>query len=414
MLHASPATGVLGGGGIKMAGGKPGKEMGSKERDFLRGWADKEKSKGLVDLVASRFGEPPEENKKAKGSEGHSGFWFWNSSNKLPTPSAPSQKGQQGPAFIMPQDGCILPGTGVLDSRSIQDVATYLSELYQYGDESFSRSSASSRLKKNRNRPKAPAKGGSGGSDSSMGDSLRTNTSTARPAGAELQAASSPSGPATSVAIDEPVKDGGPQGRAAETSPQMTQGLSNKKQSPSNSNAKILNLLTFGWSGGSAPGKDTRVRGTDSTTSSTAPSSRTPSPAPTKVVDPQAAEEADGPAGRMRGESPTRARFVIGFMGDLDVEDLDECESGGRITSRTIWASRSVIENEPDEQARGDTALDEGLERRDSTTPTIKQANLEELRIVIYAVIPFTLHNSSPSLLSTFFTESSFYPRLYI
>jgi len=411
MLHASPATGVLGGGGIKMAGGRPGKEIGCKERDFLKGWADKEKSKGLVDLVASRFGEPPEESKKAKGSEGHSGFWFWNSSNKLPTPSTPSQKGQQGSAFVMPQDGCILPGTGVLDSRSIQDVATYLSELYQYGDESFSRSSASSRLKKNRNRPKAPAK------DGSVGGPPQTNTSTARPAGAELQAASSPSGPTTSVAIYEPVKDGGPQGRAVETSPQMTQELSNKKQSPSNTNAKILNLLTFGWSGGSAPAKDTGTRGADSTNTSPTPSSRTPSPAPMKVVDPQAqaVEEADGPAGRIRGENPNRARFVIGFMGDLDVEDLDESESGGRITSRTIWASRSITENEPDEQARGDTKLDGGLERRNSRTPTIKQANLEELRIVIYAVyIPFTLHSPSSPLLSTFCTESSFYPRFYI
>lgn len=409
MLHASPATGMLGGGGIKMAGGRPGKEMGSKERDFLKGWADKEKSKGLVDLVASRFGEPPEENKKAKGSEGHSGFWFWNSSNKLPTPSTPSQKGQQGPAFIMPQDGCILPGTGVLDSRSIQDVATYLSELYQYGDESFSRSSASSRLKKKRNRPKAPTKGDSVGSPS------QANTSTARSARAELHAASPSSGPTASVAIDEPVKDGGAQGRAAETSSQMPQELSNKKQSPSNTNTKILNLLTFGWSGGSAPGKDTRARGADSTTSSLAPSSRTPSPAPMKVVDPQAVEEADGPASKIRDENPNSARFVIGFMGDLDVEDLDESESGGRITSRTIWASRSITKNESDEQARGDTTLDEGLERSHSRTSTIKQAGLEELRIVIYAVYPIYPHSSpSSSLLSTFYTEPSFYSRFYI
>jgi len=410
MLHASPATGMLGGGGgIKMAGGRPGKEMGSKERDFLKGWADKEKPKGLVDLVASRFGEPPEENKKGKGSEGHSGFWFWNSSNKLPTPSTPSQKGQQGPAFIMPQDGCILPGTGALESQSIQDVATYLSELYQYGDESFSRSSASSRLKKKRNRPKAPTKGDSVGSPS------QTNTSAARPARTELHAASSSSGPTASVAIDEPVKDGGTQGRAAETSSQMAQELSNKKQSPSNTNAKILNLLTFGWSGGSAPGKDTRTRGADSATSSLAPSSRTPSPAPMKAVDPQAVEEADGPASKIRDENPNRARFVIGFMGDLDVEDLDESESGGRITSRTIWASRSITKNESDEQAQSDTTRDEGLERSPSRTSTIKQAGLEELRIVIYAVYLIYPHSSpSSSLLSTFCTEPSFYSRFHI
>ncbi|PWW78730.1 hypothetical protein C7212DRAFT_356132 [Tuber magnatum] len=372
MLHASPATGIMGGGGIKMAGGRPGKEMGSEEREFLKGWADKEKSKGLVDLVASKFGEPPEETKNTKRSESHSGFWFWNSSNKLSAPLTPSQKGQQGPALIMPQDGCILPGTGVLDSRSIRDVATYLSELYQYGDESFSRPGASSRLKKSRNRPKAPTKGGS------VGSPARTSVSTSRPARVAPQTASSPSEPAAS-------------------------------HCPGNTNAKILNLLTFGWGGGSTPGKDARTRGADSIASPPTPSSRTPSPAPVKVVDPQAIET-DGPAGRMKDEDPKGARFIIGFMGDLDVEDLDEGGSGGRITSRTIWATRSITGNESEARARGDISRDEGLERRNSGTPTIKQADLEELRIVIYANHPFILafifenstrHLTSPSFYLT-------------
>ncbi|RPA91252.1 hypothetical protein L873DRAFT_1819732 [Choiromyces venosus 120613-1] len=395
MLHASPATAILGGRGIKMAGGKPGKEMGSEEREFLRGWAEKEKPKGLVDLVASRFGEPPEEIKNTKGSEGHSGFWFWNNSNKpstsTSTSSTPLQKGQQGPTFIMPQDGCILPGTGTLDSRSVRDVATYLSELYQYGDETFSRPSASSRRKKTRIRPRATTRGDSGGGGSSVRTPPRKNTSTAIPAREEFQAASFSSGPTPGMAIAESVEDGESRGSAAETSPQIAQDLSDKKQSPSNTNAKILNLLTFGWSGGSTPVKNAQARGTDSITSSPAPSSRTPSPAPMKVVDPQAIEETDGPADRMKDGNPKRARFVIGFMGDLDVEDLDESESGGRITSRTIWATRSVTENESDEQAQSDTTLDEGLERRNSGTPTIKQADLEEFRIVIYANHPFIL-----------------------
>ncbi|KAG0136567.1 hypothetical protein HOY82DRAFT_550301 [Tuber indicum] len=406
MLHASPATGILGGGGgIKMAGGRPGKEMGNEEREFLKGWADKGKSKGLVDLVASRFGEPLEEAKNTKGSESHSGFWFWNSSNKPSAPSTATKKGQQGPAFIMPQDGCVLPGTGALDSRSIRDVAIYLSELYQYGEETFSRPSASSRQRKTRNRPKAPAKGGSEGSPP------RTNILIARPARAEPEAASSPSELVASVAIDKSVEGGGPpRGAHGTSSSQIAQESSNKKQSPSNTNAKILNLLTFGWSGGSTPGRGTRTTGTDSITSSPAPSSRTPSPAPMKVVDPQAIEETDGPAGRMKDENPKRARFVIGFMGDLDVEDLDETESGGRITSRSIWATRSTTKNESDEQARGDITLDEGLGRRSSETPTIKQANLEELRIVIYANHPFILalifenstrHLTSPSFYRT-------------
>lgn len=381
MLHSSPAVAIYGGSGIKMAGGRPGKEMGSEEREFLKGWAEKEKSRGLVELVASRFGEPLEEAKNAKGGEGQ-GFWFWNNSTKSSvSTSSTSSRGQKGPAMVMPQDGCIFAGTGTLDSNSIRDVATYLSELYQYGDDSSSRKGMTARRRRHQNRPKGSSKSSTGGSNSSVGDPSRRSTSATRLAGEDVESIAPPAGPTLAPTPEGP-EEGSDRGGTTEGVPaQAAQEPPDKKGSSNNTNTKILNLLTFGWSGGAFSARVGQAKTTDSAASSPGPSSRAPSPAPMKVVNPQPIEQTDGSNGKSTedGKNAKRARFVIGFLGDLDVEDLEENESGGVITSRTIWATRRGTSASEAEQSHADAITgDDGGKRN--------RRNLEEFRIVVYTV----------------------------
>jgi hypothetical protein len=116
-----------------------------------------------------------------------------------------------------------------------------------------------------------------------------------------------------------------------------------------------------------------------------------------KVISPQPLKQTDGFASKsMENEKNTeRARFVIGFLGDLDVEDMEENESGGIITSRTIWAARSrAAGNGAEDQFRVDDAAGGDGGRRDSGTPPPRKANLEEFRIIVYTVGIRVIHST--------------------
>lgn len=395
MLHGSPATIVLGNGGIKMAGGRPGKEIGEGEQKFLKGWVEKEKARGMVDMVTFRFGDYTEESKvdtAGKRGEGQGGYWFWGNSAKASFAAAMSTsapKGRaKGPGLIMPQDGCIFPGTGALETHSVRDISTYISELYQHGDETSTRTSGWGKHRGHRKRPKGLSKTGSldiDGENSSVEASPRQSSSTIRPTMEEIGATPPPTGSKLKSSIDTNVAE-------------VAAGEYSKSKNPSSTNAKILNLLTFGWS------SSTKSNQTENTTATSAASTITSlpnlkaTPLPVASVKPMA-EQADGPDDPRLTQAELddkkknkRARFVIGFLGDLYVEDLDDDLTdgypSGKITSRTVWVERKKkVEDSPSMDL---TAVDGTVQskRRNSEAPTIKQLslNLEEFRIVVYTV----------------------------
>ncbi|KAH0613266.1 uncharacterized protein H6S33_009646 [Morchella sextelata] len=429
MLHGSPGTVAFGDGGIKMVGGRPGKEIAEEERKFLKTWAEKEKTKGMVDMVVFRFGDfIEEEEDKDKDKSAQSGYWFWGNTTKAvaaamsTTSTLPKGKSSKGPGIIMPQDGCVFPGTGSLEARSVRDIATYISELYQFGDD-ISRRSASSKQKKNRKRPKglfnkAPSSGYSA-DNSSVESSPRRSLSAVRD-----EARSTPPPPAAGSNLKPSADEAsdGSRGRVG----QATAEESSKSKITINANAKIFNLLTFGWSGGS-----TKSAANDSNTgtnvptvaSSATPTSTTtadatitsssepePTPPPMTNVDPMEHVERAPPRalGGNDGNSSKskRARFMIGFLGDVYAEDLDDdlqdAQSTGRITSRTVWAERKKPSPSPPspEQDNASRSTEVAVadasgkgKRKDSTSQgqTTQQAsiNLEEFRIVVYTNHPF-------------------------
>lgn len=413
MLHGSPATIVLGSGGIKMAGGRPGKEIGDGEQRFLKGWVEKEKSRGMVDMVAFRFGEELKDMNAAtvgKRGEGQGGYWFWGNSAKASivaamSTSASQKKSSKRPGLIMPQDGCIFPGTGALETHSVGDISTYISELYQHGDEA-ARSSGGRRQKEHRKRPKEPLKPRTSPSAGGNGSTGSSTIKTTKPTIEEPGTTATPpplvgSNLRPAVKTDTVEGSSDTRGRVAE----VVAGESSKSRSPSNTNAKILNLLTFGWSGGSTKSSQTKNDQTENTNTVTlSPPEPDAIPPPMMNVEPMA-EPVDVPEDSRAAQAELddnrnnkRARFAIGFLGDLYAEDLDddlEAEhSSGRITSRTVWAERRK-KTEDDGSTKDSAVVDRSGhgKRRNSEVPTIKQSimDLEELRIVVYTVSPFAL-----------------------
>lgn len=419
MLHGSPATIVLGsGGGIKMAGGRPGKEIGDGEQRFLKGWVEKEKARGMVDMVAFRFGDYPEESKDVgagKRGEGQGGYWFWGNSAKASvaaamSTSAPHKRNPRGPMLVMPQDGCIFPSTGALETHSVGDISTYISELYQHdGDEASARSSGGRKQKKHRKRPKElfkPGSSSSAGGNGSAESPPRRSNSTIRPTREEPGASSAPPLAGSKLksatsAIKVDAADGSSDTR--ERVAEVVAEVPSKSKSSSNTNAKILNLLTFGWSGGSTKSSQIKNDQTESTSAAAAPSSEPEATPPPMVNVEPMAEPVDEPEDSRIAHTELddniknkRARFTIGFLGDLYTDDLDgdleDEHSSGRITSRTVWAERRK-QTENDNPSKHLAVVDGSGHgnRRNSEAPTIKQSsvNLEEFKIVVYTVSPF-------------------------
>lgn len=412
MLHGSPATIVLDSGGIKMAGGRPGKEIGDGEQRFLKGWVEKEKSRGMVDMVAFRFGEELKDMNAAtvgKRGEGQGGYWFWGNSAKASivaamSTSAPQKRNSKRPGLIMPQDGCIFPGTGALEAHSVGDISTYISELYQHGDEA-ARSSGGRRQKEHRKRPKElpkprtfPSAGGNTSTGSSTIKTTKLTIEAPRATATPPPLVGSNLKPAVKA---DAVGSSDTRGRVAE----VVAGESSKSRSSSNTNAKILNLLTFGWSGGSTKSSQTKNDQTESTNTATSSSPESEAIPPPMINVEPISEPVDVPEDSRVAQAELddnrknkRARFAIGFLGDLYAEDLDgdleDEHSSGRITSRTVWAERR--KKSEDNGSTKDLAVVDRSghgKRRNSEALTIKQSSmdLEELRIVVYTVSPFTL-----------------------
>ncbi|EPS44012.1 hypothetical protein H072_1992 [Dactylellina haptotyla CBS 200.50] len=135
MLNGNPAVDIW--NGIKI-----GRGVGEEEKEVLGGFADRNReeedgSERLIDLVVSRFGKLPGDEKDDKKKK--AGF-STRGTGKIPGPD----------------DGCIYRGVGNLKKESVRDLAEWMARWYQYGDSSFDYQTARpSRKKARRGKSKA-------------------------------------------------------------------------------------------------------------------------------------------------------------------------------------------------------------------------------------------------------------------
>lgn len=394
MLHGNPLVDMLAEKGIKMAGGRQGKEVGKQEREFMEGWVKKEKPRGVVDMVVSRFGEeeaggaPSGDVPGSKTPTPKTG-WFW------PSPHLGGSKETKKPVedlppVLMPTDGCVFRGIGVLETK---DVANYLTELYEKGDDSYTVTSSGVRRKKKKKRP---TEFNTGTGLSSGESSPRRSTSTIRHAragpdlrpGSTLAIRGSESQPLERLESpleeplansDAPVEEPSANSDTSVAGSASGETSSHKPRSLSIANGKFLNMLTFGW--GDRIQQQLSHRGSavpsDAEDSSAIDDTPEAPPEPAAAVPPIESLPEPEETGKKRGV------FLVGYQGDLDIEDIDDDfeNSDGRITSRTVWLSRTLkIEDE----GQSSTA------EPDIPDPerTAKPPALEEFKLVVYTVSP--------------------------
>ncbi|KAH0544674.1 hypothetical protein FGG08_001179 [Glutinoglossum americanum] len=161
LLHGNPSLDIF--GAIKLAGGGElgmgvGEEdRGSGEREVLEGFVGR--IEGLIDLVVSKFGEPPSESEggidntdgKRKEQNQNPNAQPWGGPGSLPSPT----------------DGVIFLGVGAIARTSLREIANWMEELYEYGEDTYgvNENSTSARRRKQRKirakaSPKLERKGG--------------------------------------------------------------------------------------------------------------------------------------------------------------------------------------------------------------------------------------------------------------
>ncbi len=128
LLHGNPAVEIF--NGLKLAaGGELGmgegeEEWGSGEREVLEGFI--ERTTGLVDLLVSRFGNPPSSSQASSRS-----------------PSVKSDLADVAPAwqasgrYPRPSDGVVFSGVGALTRSSVRSISSWTEWLHMYGKEAY-------------------------------------------------------------------------------------------------------------------------------------------------------------------------------------------------------------------------------------------------------------------------------------
>lgn len=119
LLNGNPAVDVF--NGLKLAaGGELGvgvgeEEWGCGEREVLEGFVGR--TDGLVDLMVSRFGDPPDLDPP---------------SSTKPTPTSIGS-GRD----LRPSDGVVFSGVGAITKHSIKAISSWVEHLYKYGKKSY-------------------------------------------------------------------------------------------------------------------------------------------------------------------------------------------------------------------------------------------------------------------------------------
>ncbi|KAI9701558.1 MAG: hypothetical protein M1836_001614 [Candelina mexicana] len=130
-LHGNPAVDIF--SGLKLAaGGELGigvgeEEWGSGEREVLEDFA--RRTEGLVDLVVSRFGEPPATDKIESKSRTADSL---QSTKGIESPQWEGSGNLPGSA-----DGVVFSGVGAISRATLQDISSWVQWLYTYGEDAY-------------------------------------------------------------------------------------------------------------------------------------------------------------------------------------------------------------------------------------------------------------------------------------
>ncbi|RVD81247.1 uncharacterized protein DFL_009118 [Arthrobotrys flagrans] len=380
MLNGNPAVDVW--NGIKI-----GRGVGEGEKKVLGGFADRNRtetdgSERMIDLVVSRFGKLPGDEKDAKDAKKSKPGFSTRGTGRIPGPD----------------DGCIYRGVGNLAKESVRDLAEWMARWYQYGDSSFDYQTVRPSRKKVR-RGKSKATPDLPHTELSTSE-VTTTVTAATTSGESTSATAETVAPVEEVSEPEtrlppPLFPTEAQQNTQETEPTARSGSKDRKskdkdktkgKSPNAASASnngqssgskgnnnlMLNVLTLGTY--AAYSAWNRNREEDQSKADTSEQN----------TEPNLAE--------------VSGRFIIGYTGALDDEEEDPTANDINVDqkdfiSTTIWVART-----------GDMP-----QTKDDVD---KQLVLEECRLVAYAAYPFIFamlfRSTNESL-----TKPSFYKLLH-
>ncbi|KAF3905903.1 hypothetical protein AA313_de0210227 [Arthrobotrys entomopaga] len=371
MLNGNPAVDIW--NGIKI-----GRGVGEEEKDLLGEFAvnnlkEDDGSERLVDLVVSRFGKLPGDEKDSKKSK--TGF-STRGTGRIPGPD----------------DGCIFRGMGTLRKESVRDIAEWMARWYQYGDSSFDYQTVRpSRKKLRRAKSKAPA----------------SDATEREQSGVEVPSSK------TSAPANEPTGNR-PSANEASTSEVSTSAAAASSTSEQETVLPPPLLLLGGEQNAQKPsiGSDSKNKNKSKGKNRSTPTTSDPNPSEqtsnSKSSDNtlmlnvltlgtyaaylawnknREAQEAAQGATQDQSSDPSSAeasgRFIIGYTGALDGDENDDSASAPTdpkaeqkdFISTTVWVARNRFQLE-ESTVEGQNDID-------------KTSNLEECRLVAYAAYPF-------------------------
>lgn len=337
MLNGNPAVDIF--NGLKLAaGGELGigvgeEEWGSGEREVLEGFV--ERTEGLVDLVVSRFGEPPAEVMNSSRSR--------RNASETPNANLDNQQWLGTGLAPGPSDGVIFSGVGAITRTSLRDVSDWTQWLYAFGEDAYGvHENPNSVHRRKRRRVQLEGTNDRATRKDDHGpvpfESL-TQESSGRvkqepkvnrdrregiPVGIPppiVSAAEQSLSKATSSATA--IRDRSRTRQSTENNPSVEPDNST---SSTDTLMKYLTLGVYGSSWGLSSGRPAvqRLGSVDSQkTSSVNPTDGEEVPA-MKHIDPKAEPGPDKDRDSAPGMENSNCRFVIGLQGNLDVEHAEE------------------------------------------------------------------------------------------
>ena len=345
LLHGNPAVDIY--NGLKLsAGGELGigvgeEEWGSGEREVLEGFMGR--TKGLVDLVVSRFGVP-----------------FHGASN--PNSEIKLSGGYGAGEYPGPSDGTIFSGTGALTRSSIRNVSSWMEWLYMHGETAYGVKDNPSSLRRTRMKRERPL---------NPGNNPRSNDST--PAGIPAPIVP-PLNSQRRKSSNIPTHDGR---ASSEKRPLTPRGPGGENiVTGTETLVKYLTLGVYGSQWGIASGRSpvnerlSNLRGDSDGLPSSKPGSSLPEPEPEFLKG----YFLLGLLGELEEEIQGDL-LIQDTQGDTDREALSERgASNNRIVMRTVHVER-----------RRERQIDE----QDGSKDKVEEDYFDKLRVVVYVQEPF-------------------------
>ena len=308
LLHGNPAVDIFPatklalGGGLGIGVGE--EEWGSGEREVLEGLV--KRVDGLVDLVVSRFGVPPDDTAPASSTMDR---------------SSSHNRSDQGPTAAA-TDGVIFSGVEAISRTSLRAVADWTEWLHSYGEHSYGvRDNPDSALRKRQRKP--PARGDS--IDNRLMGSQSQSPST-------KAGSSSGQGQPPAPQIPPPIVSTSQSRQKADGEGKASRGLKEDNidqkgqrgalpKTPISGSETLMKYLTLGY--GSRWGASTHktdAQPSDSLDSRSATHAGTRNESQTDGMDETLKKHQS-----RQGKSKGVGYFMIGLQGDLETdEDTDE------------------------------------------------------------------------------------------